>query len=614
MSLYALLIGINNYHPESNVRSLSGCHRDVSSMYSLLLEYFSDLIPHKHNLLVLLDEDASREKVIEGFRAHLSKAGSDDIVLIYYAGHGAQNITANEFYLHSVDGKDEGWVLYDSRINDNYDLADKEIAYLLYEFNKKHPHIVLISDSCYSGSLSRGEEPQARYTSGLDRPRLLSTYLNGVYEHHLAATGQLLVPYTNHILLSACDKTELALESKNKGGFFTHALLNILREYNGEISYSDLYTQTCAAIRDSTHKQHPQIASFMGADPSMGFLLANTEFTNQRRYPVSVSPGDNWKIETGIANGICTDMNERMPVMLYDKPRNGVVVGQAEIINLGLCYSTIQLNDTLKVKQSTYWGALKTPPLRPFFIYCSDGGIIQIIRQYLSVLAESALYITENISNADIEIQVFDNNLLIYETSENRFIQGVAGSDLAAVIYLLKIVDQIAHWNRLAAIENPYTQLPANAISLNFFIQDGAEWIPQKGNKVILTINEDKVYFRLTAGNSSDRNLYIALLYLSPNYGISTLFHDTLPIKYGGNEICLVENYFHLQSGINQVTDILNLLVSTEPIVVSKYSKQSLTPTILAPTKMEDTFRNIGGLQQHDWTNRLLYVHLRRNE
>src|SRR5437868_2980865 len=108
--IYALLVGINDYSPA--VGKLNGCLNDVDHFHEYLTANFDRKSLH---IEVLKDGDATRANIIKGFRNHLCQAGSDDVVVFQYCGHGARWKSARPFRQFYPDGMDEGLVCFDSR-------------------------------------------------------------------------------------------------------------------------------------------------------------------------------------------------------------------------------------------------------------------------------------------------------------------------------------------------------------------------------------------------------------------------------------------------------------------------------------------------------------------
>ena len=90
-SIHALLVGIDRY--AGGVPELAGCVNDIRAVEELLPAIVADGVRARPPL-VLLDEQATRDAVVAGFREHLTAAGPDDVALFWYTGHGAQQATA----------------------------------------------------------------------------------------------------------------------------------------------------------------------------------------------------------------------------------------------------------------------------------------------------------------------------------------------------------------------------------------------------------------------------------------------------------------------------------------------------------------------------------------
>src|SRR5215467_11562814 len=103
-TVYSLLVGIDAY--QAPVPSLNGCVNDVEAIGELLRHQVARdglrLEPE-----TLTDQQATRQAVIERFRAHLGRAGAEDVALFYYSGHGSQEDAPPEFWRFEPDRLDE---------------------------------------------------------------------------------------------------------------------------------------------------------------------------------------------------------------------------------------------------------------------------------------------------------------------------------------------------------------------------------------------------------------------------------------------------------------------------------------------------------------------------
>ena len=143
---FALVIGINEYFdtPEG-WRDLRTARHDAQSVAKILENEF------RFEVTLLLDENATHAGIKQAFDK-LPDYGEHDAVLIYFAGHG--------FY---DDRLDEGyWIPSDAsfKTNGRYDKS-RWIENSVVETHVKAcdaRHVLVISDSCFSGSLFRAAE------------------------------------------------------------------------------------------------------------------------------------------------------------------------------------------------------------------------------------------------------------------------------------------------------------------------------------------------------------------------------------------------------------------------------------------------------------------------
>ncbi len=131
---YFLGIGINKYQ---NYAHLNNAVKDVVDVSDVLVQnyYFE-----QNNLRFLLEEEATRENIIEELDGLRNILKNDDRILIYYSGHGY------------MDGELGFWVPVDAKRERKASLINNsEVQGIIKTIKARH--ILLISDSCFSGSL-----------------------------------------------------------------------------------------------------------------------------------------------------------------------------------------------------------------------------------------------------------------------------------------------------------------------------------------------------------------------------------------------------------------------------------------------------------------------------
>ena len=143
---HAIVIGINQYKDDPyGWNDLKTAKNDAQSVATILHDKYGFTV-HK-----LIDEKATRSAIIQTLDT-LPKFNENDAVLIYYAGHGFYDEILDEGYWIPSDGIKE--------VNGYYHKAswigNATIETFIRGCNARH--LLLISDSCYSGSLFRGHK------------------------------------------------------------------------------------------------------------------------------------------------------------------------------------------------------------------------------------------------------------------------------------------------------------------------------------------------------------------------------------------------------------------------------------------------------------------------
>ncbi len=145
---YAFIIGINNYR--NNIAALRTAVNDAADVEKILKEDYG------FETISLIDSQATRNNILNKFNELRVRLSPDDKLLIYYAGHGYfEEATRKSFWL-PVDAE---------RNNDTNWIMSEAITSHLSRISAKH--ILIVSDSCYAGTLVR--TPDVELRSGIDR-------------------------------------------------------------------------------------------------------------------------------------------------------------------------------------------------------------------------------------------------------------------------------------------------------------------------------------------------------------------------------------------------------------------------------------------------------------
>jgi len=245
---YALLVGLKNVDPNAyggwnGVNGCWGCELDVDNIEGVLS-------PLGYHVRILKTKEATRDKILSALYRAADNTVASDIFVFYYSGHGGQqpDLNGDEF-----DGKDETLVAYDREV------IDDKIHQALKRF-KTGVRIVMISDSCNSGSNYRGRRDVKANENAIFRP------FARTLERSDDISAQL-------IHLGGC-RDGFTSSGYYGGGAFTIALCDSWNNgaFNG--TFKDLHNKICEVISST---QRPQYSECKVSD----------EFRNQQAFAIS---------------------------------------------------------------------------------------------------------------------------------------------------------------------------------------------------------------------------------------------------------------------------------------------------------------------------------------
>jgi pimeloyl-ACP methyl ester carboxylesterase len=600
-NLYALLTAVNHYDPQSaNVSSLSGCRNDILRMQAFLEDRFPK---ERRNIATLIDADASYRNVVSHFGDEfLLRAGKGDIVLFAYSGHGSREGAAPEFKKYYPDGKDETLVLHDSRTPGGLDLADKELALLVERVAQTGAHVALLLDCCHAGSATRTVEDialgAARQTSDRQGARPLDSYLCGAY----AKMGSnLYLPNSRHISLAACDRTEKAWELTNKHGLFSHALMQILEETGGQISYADLFARVRIAISKITGRQRPQFEPYGLFNAYEGFLgLGGASEGKTLRV---FFQNHKWQASLGAVHGLPTASGRAAE---FEVLKNGEPLGRVRSSTVGLESSTLAPPDFDADTTQTYEARLcSLPEPKTVFGLTGSATRIEAAMQALEDFRSVYFELSDDAPQAAYRLEIGEDKILLFRSSDNLRLRTIEGNDWPKMhADAFEKLEHFARWEKMLALDNAGARINRQDIELILTELDDEGNILRKtkDSEVIVDIlqqsgEERKVPFRLEARNNNPyKTRHCALFYASADYGFFHLgFNEPVP---PASTVLMLDKKpdgqafsFEL-NGQNEEMDIFKLFVSN-----SKISGEALQQNAVRLGETADYWTTRGGLK-----------------
>jgi TPR repeat protein len=133
---YALVIGINQYREP--LPTLKTAVNDAQAVARILGDRYG------FQVKLLVDGSATRSNILNALNQYRRSLHEDDNLLIYYAGHGYSDPEADKAYWLPADA--------DAETSSNWIIADELTTDIRVQPAR---HVLIISDSCYSGGLTR---------------------------------------------------------------------------------------------------------------------------------------------------------------------------------------------------------------------------------------------------------------------------------------------------------------------------------------------------------------------------------------------------------------------------------------------------------------------------
>jgi len=231
---YALVIGNNEY---KNLQDLKTAVFDAEETARILTDKYG----FKTTLLI----NADRYAILSALHKLSKKLNKEDNLLVYYAGHGDLDKVNDQGYWLPVDAESDNAANWISNIR---------ITDLLNTMKSKH--IMVVADSCYSGTLSRTSVP--RIDTGVPT-KIQKKWI------------QLMTKSKSRTVLTSGGVQPVLDEGGGKHSIFAKAFLNALNENKGILQGYALYRDVSKVVNTGSGEiQTPEYAPIRHAGHETG--------------------------------------------------------------------------------------------------------------------------------------------------------------------------------------------------------------------------------------------------------------------------------------------------------------------------------------------------------
>lgn len=185
--IWPVIIGVAQY---AHMPALRFADDDAYRLFAFLKSPEGGAVPD-HQIKMLVDEDATRENIIDALQEQFGRADENDMVLLYYSGHGI----AGALLPINFDGY-------------NNKLYHDEILEIMESSKAKHK--LCLIDACYAGSM---QEAKSDFMVGI----------NNFYSKLNQERG-------GTAMILSCKEREVSLEDSGlRQGIFSHYLMKGLK-------------------------------------------------------------------------------------------------------------------------------------------------------------------------------------------------------------------------------------------------------------------------------------------------------------------------------------------------------------------------------------------------
>ncbi len=580
----ALLVGIDDYLSDK-VSDLGGCVNDVMDMKQLLISKFDF---DNKDIRILKDKQATHKGIVKAFQDHLiKKAEKDAIVVFHYSGHGSQMIDALGDKGDENDGYDETIVPYDSRTQDIFDISDDELNGLFTMLTDKTDNVTFILDSCHSGTGTRGLG-RVRFVMPDERiPPPAQDY--ALSTRSIDKTDERLENH-KYVLISGCRADELSYElrGKKRGALSYYLTKEIRNSGKASLTYRDIMDQVKAMVTAENGTQHPQLE---GA--GMDNYVFSDKFSLAKAHILASPDGDSVIFDAGHVHGFTRGSK----FDIYEPGTKDMEDSERAIAHVELTEVAAYSSKAKYAKPPASGKILRPSPAierehahpKSRFPICFDNLTNSVVLQKIKGKIEDNPHymVVEECGNAQ---------LLLKEEQGKVQISGCDGVISSPAISINessvveRTIEQIANWAKwfnVLSIENPQSNM-----NVSFSIER-ADSRRTRGPITIgnpeLTL-EDGQNITLTAENTGSNKFYFAILDLSSDGSISTIYpprgvNDPL---VPDSEPWEVNTETFVPEELTEVRDILKLIVTEEPVDFSILEQEA--------TRELDGSRELDGL------------------
>ena len=521
---YAVIIAVGDYSAKTGWAPISSANDVPLIKNTLLSQGFEE-----GNILILQDEEATKQRILTALNDLNKKIAPGDIVVIHYSGHGQQIFDDNS---EEIDGLDEAlvpidaWVKYTHNYQGENHIRDDEIGNILANFRNSlggDGQLLMLLDSCHSGSSTRGGKARgsaaAFVPANWERSSQETKQGSDMFEK--VAISNDAAPF---VLISGASANELNYEYDGQGSL-SYSFAKAMSELGSDFTYRQLYSKIASVMNTISPRQTPTI------EGDQDYKLFKGDYVKQQNYyeVVDVPRQDVVKMRAGKLHGVFPGTTIWVLPSGTEKVTEDKILSSGEVVMAKFNEANIQLDKPLAdTNEKNYWIFINEKTYGDINLnvfldkdvdrnaekelagFLKDNNLGQVVNDSL----QSDVFITEtngnyvlNTTNGFLEFAEEDKNrgTTAMESLQQKLFNFAQGQYLKSLNMDNK--DYEFSFRLLPVKYDVLTEKSGDTLSPQEFIDENG----------VFVVHPEKDYVLLEVTNKSEKDLYVSIIEIYSN-------------------------------------------------------------------------------------------------
>jgi metacaspase-1 len=353
----ALIIAVGTYKAQSAWNRLASV-TDLILMKEMLLKQQFPVA----NILTIQDSEATKAGIKRKFLQLIASANIGDKIVIHFSGHGQQVSDLNG---DEADNLDEALVPYDApsewkdpQYRFDKHITDDEINDWIEQLKikiGKEGHILLILDSCHSGTASRGQAAVRGHKAPLilaQNQEKIITY-NSQGSDYFESSNK--ASEGKFVMLTATTASQVNYQTKTTDGkdigSLTYAVVKAFQNIQKEASYQNLFTSVSNNLHAMQQPQTPTIEGDINAQVFDGQYVVQEPVYSMKQI---IEHGKTvLKVSSGYLSNIFEGTKFDLLPKKPSKNKGNEVIAKARVISSNSFESIIEIYEGVISPQMT---------------------------------------------------------------------------------------------------------------------------------------------------------------------------------------------------------------------------------------------------------------------